>query len=156
MTMAHQASLSITNFLELAPTHVHQVSNAIQPSHSLSSSFLMPSVFPSIRVFSNESAVHNRWLKYWSFSLSISRSNECSGLISFKDWLLWSLLSKENFLLTAAAPKSLQLCLTLQTHRWQPTRLLHLWDSPGKNTGVGCHALLHLAYYLYPNAQPFI
>ena len=49
---------------------------------------LLPSIFPSIRVFSNESALHIRWLKYWSFSFSIGPSNEYSGLISFKmDWL---------------------------------------------------------------------
>ena len=49
---------------------------------------LLPSVFPSIRVFSNESVFHIRWPKYWSFSFSISPSNECSGLISFRiDWL---------------------------------------------------------------------
>ena len=48
---------------------------------------LLPSIFPSIRVFSNESVLHNRWLKYWSFSFSISPSNEYSGLISFRiDW----------------------------------------------------------------------
>ena len=50
--------------------------------------FLLPSIFPNIRVFSNESALHIRWPKYWSFSLSISPSNEHSGLISFRiDWL---------------------------------------------------------------------
>ena len=50
--------------------------------------FLQPSIFPSIRVFSNESALHIRWTKYWSFSFSISPSNEHSGLISFgMDWL---------------------------------------------------------------------
>src|SRR5574340_403284 len=49
---------------------------------------LLPSTFPSIRVFSNESAIHIRWLKYWSFSFNISPSNEYSGLISLKtDWL---------------------------------------------------------------------
>ena len=49
---------------------------------------LLPSIFPSIRVFSNESALHIRWPKYWSFSFSISPSNECSVLISFRmDWL---------------------------------------------------------------------
>ena len=48
---------------------------------------LLPSIFPSIRVFSNESTLHNRWPKYWSFSFSISHSNEYSGLISFRiDW----------------------------------------------------------------------
>ena len=50
--------------------------------------FLLPSIFPSIRVFSNESALHNRWPKYWSFSFNISPSNEHPGLISFRmDWL---------------------------------------------------------------------
>ena len=49
---------------------------------------LLPSIFPSIRVFSNESVLHIRWSKYWSFSFNISPSNECSGLISFRmDWL---------------------------------------------------------------------
>ena len=49
---------------------------------------LLPSIFPSIRVFSNESVLHIRWPKYWNFSLSLSSSNECSGLISFRmDWL---------------------------------------------------------------------
>ena len=70
---------------ELAQTHVRRVSDAIQPSHPLSSPLLLPSIFPSIRVFSNESVLRVRWPKYWSFS--ISPSNEYSGLISFRmDW----------------------------------------------------------------------
>ena len=74
--------------LELAQTRVHQVSDAIQPSHPLLSLLLLPSIFPSIRLFSNESVLHIRWPKYWSFSFSISPSNEYSGLISFrKVWL---------------------------------------------------------------------
>ena len=73
---------------ELDQTHVPPVSDAIQPSHPLSSCLLLlPSIFPSIRVFSNESFLHIRWPKYWSFRLSISPSNEYSGLISFRiDW----------------------------------------------------------------------
>ena len=72
---------------EFTQTHAHQVDDAIQPSHPLSS-LLLPSVFPSIRVFSNESTLHMRWPKYWSFSLSISPSNEHPGLVSFRmDWL---------------------------------------------------------------------
>ena len=74
--------------LELTQTHVHWLGDAIQPSLSLSSP--SPSIFnfPSIRVFSNESVLRIRWPKYWSFSYSISPSNEFSGLISFKiDWL---------------------------------------------------------------------
>ena len=73
--------------LELAQTHVHWVSDAIQ-SQPLSSPSPPPSIFPSSRVFSNESVLHIRWPKYWCFSLSISPSNEYSGLISFRiDWL---------------------------------------------------------------------
>ena len=74
--------------LELAHTHVHRIGDAIQPSHSLSFPLPLPSLFPSIRVFSNESLLRIRWPKYWSFSFSISSSNEYSGLISFRmDWL---------------------------------------------------------------------
>ena len=73
--------------LEFTQTHVHRICDAIQPSHPVISSS-PPSVFPSIRVFSNESAPCIRWPKYWSFSFSISPSNEYSGLISFTiDWL---------------------------------------------------------------------
>ena len=72
---------------EFAQTHVHWVSDAIQPSHPLSSPFLPPSILPSVRVFSNELVLPIRWPKFWSFSFSISPSNEYSGLISFRiDW----------------------------------------------------------------------
>ena len=75
--------------LELIQTHVHHIGDAIQPSYPLSYTLLLlPSIFPSIRVFSNESVLHIRWPKYWSFSFSISPSNEHPGLISFRiDWL---------------------------------------------------------------------
>ena len=74
---------------ELAQTHVHlklvMPSNHLILCHSL---LLLPITFPSIRVFSNESALHIRWPKYWSFSFSINPSNEYSGKISFRmDWL---------------------------------------------------------------------
>ena len=69
---------------ELAQTHVHWVDDAIQPFHCCRPLLLMPSIFPSIRVFSNESALHIWWPKYWSFSFSISPSNEYSVLISFR------------------------------------------------------------------------
>ena len=75
---------------EPAQTHVHWVGDAIQPSHPLSlfcPLLLLPSIFPSIRVFSNESVLYIRWPKYWTFSFSISPSNVYSGLISFTiDW----------------------------------------------------------------------
>ena len=85
-TAAHQASLSITNsqgLLKLMSIELVMPSNHLILCCPL---LLSPSVFPSIRVFSNESALHIRWPKYWSFS--ISSSNEYSGLISFRmDWL---------------------------------------------------------------------
>ena len=61
---------------ELTQTHFHWVSEAIQPSHPLSSPVLLPAIFPSIRVFSNESTLRIRWPKYWNFSFRISLSNE--------------------------------------------------------------------------------
>ena len=73
---------------ESTQTHVHRVSDAIQPSHPLLSPSPSALIFPSIRVFSNESALHIRWPKYWSLSFNISSSNEHPGLISFRmDWL---------------------------------------------------------------------
>jgi len=74
---------------EFTQTHVHRVGDAIQPSHPLSSpSPPAPPIPPSIRVFSNESTLRMRWPKYWSFSFSISPSNEHPGLIPFRmDWL---------------------------------------------------------------------
>ena len=83
-TAARQASLSITNswsVLKLAPIKSVMPSNHLTLCHPL---LLLPSIFPSIRVFSNESVLHIRWLKYWSFSFSISPSSEYSGLISFR------------------------------------------------------------------------
>ena len=75
--------------LEFTQAHVHRVGDAIQPSLILCCPllFLLP-IPPSIRLFSNESTLHMRWPKYWSFSFSISPSNEHPGLISFRmDWL---------------------------------------------------------------------
>ena len=87
-TAARQASLSITNsrnLLKLKSTESVMPSNHLILYHPL---LLLPSIFPSIRVFSSESLLHIRWPEYWSFSFSISPSNEYSGLISFRiDWL---------------------------------------------------------------------
>ena len=86
-TAVHQASLSITNsrsLLKLKSNESVTSANHLILCHSL----LPPSIFPSTRVFSNESVLHIRWPKYWSFSFSISASNEHPGLISFRmDWL---------------------------------------------------------------------
>ena len=87
-TAAHQASLSITNFWSLL---ILMSIESLMPSNHFifcRPLLLLPSIFPSIRVFSNESVLCIRWPKYWSFSFSISPSSEYSGLISFRmDWL---------------------------------------------------------------------
>ena len=87
-TATLQASLSITNsqsLLKLKSIELMMPSNHLILRHPC---LLPPSIFPSIRVFSNESVLHIRWPKYWSFSFSISPSNQYSGLISFgMDWL---------------------------------------------------------------------
>ena len=87
-TTAHQASLCITNSQSLLKLMSIE---SVMPSKDLILCFpllLLPSIFPSIRVFSNESVLHINWPKYWSFSFSINPSNEYSGLISFRiGWL---------------------------------------------------------------------
>ena len=107
-TAARQASLFITNsqsLLKLMPIELMMPSNHLIPCCPL---LLLPSIFPSIRVFTNESALHIRWLKYWSFSLNISPSNEYSGLISFRmDWLdLFAVQGTLNSLLQHHASKT--------------------------------------------------
>ena len=84
LTAAYQASLSITDswsLLKLMSIELVTPSNYLILCHPL---LLLPSIFPSIRVFSSESVLHIRWLKYWSFSFSIRTSNKYSGLISFR------------------------------------------------------------------------
>ena len=112
-TAACQASLSFItqSLLKLMSIEPVMPSNHLILSHPL---LLLPSVFPSIRVFSSKYTLYIRWLKYWSFSFSISPSNEYSGLISFRiDWLY--LLAIQGIL------KSL-----LQHHSLKPSILWHL------------------------------
>ena len=87
-TAACRASVSITNFGSLLT--LRSIESVMPSSHLILCRplLLLPSNFPSIRVFSNESVLHIRWPKYWSFSFNISPSNEYSGMISFRmDWL---------------------------------------------------------------------
>ena len=129
-TAAHQASLSITNsqsLSKLMSIELVMPSNHLIPCRPL---LLLPSIFPSIRVLSNESALHIRWPKFWSFSFNISPSNEHPRLISFRmDWL--------DLLAVQGTFKSL-----LQHHSskasilWRSAsfivQLLHPYKTPGK------------------------
>ena len=114
-TAARQASLSITNSQSLPKL---MSIKSVMPSNHLilcRPLLLLPSIFPSIRVFSDESALHIMWPKYWSFSFGISPSNEYSGLISFRiDWL--DLLAVQGTL------KSLHQT-TVQKHQFFSTQL---------------------------------
>ena len=86
-TAASQASMSITNSWSLLRLMSTETVMSFKHLILCDPLLLLPSIFPSIRVFSNESVLHIRWPKYWSFSFSISLSNEYSGLISFRmDW----------------------------------------------------------------------
>ena len=88
-TAAHHASLSITNSQSLFK--LMSIQSVMPPNHLIlcCALLLLPSIFPRIRVFSNESVLHIRWPKCWSFGLSISPSNGYSGLVSFRtDWLV--------------------------------------------------------------------
>ena len=113
MTAARQTSLSFTNSLNLLKLmSIESVipSNNLMLCHHL---LLLPSIFPSIKVFSNEAVLHIRWPKYWSFSFSSSPSNEYPGLISFKmDWL--DLLAVQGTL------KSLQHHSSKASILWRP------------------------------------
>ena len=119
-TAAHQASLSFTisqSLFQLMSIESVITFNHLILCHPL---FLLPSIFPSIRVFSSELALYISWPKYWSFSFSISPSNEESGLISFRiDW--FDLLAVQGIL------KSL-LLTTVQKHQFLGTQL-SLWFS---------------------------
>ena len=110
-TVARQASLSFTiswSLFKLMSIELVMPSNYLILCDLL---FFLPSIFPSIRVFSNKSTLHMRWPKYWSFSLSIRPSNEHPGLISFRmDWL--------DLLAVQGTRKSL-----LQRHSWKASIL---------------------------------
>ena len=110
-TAAHQASLFITNFRSLLKLMSTEL--VMPSSHLILCRPLLPSIFPSIRVFSNEPVLRIRWPKYWSFSFSICPSNEYSGLISFR-------MDQLDLLAVQGTLKSL-----LQHHSSKASILLH-------------------------------
>ena len=113
-TAAHQASLSITDSWSLLK--LMSIESVMPSNHLiLCCSLLLPSsIFPRIRVFSNESVLHIRWQKNWSFSFSISLSNEYSGLVSFRmDW--FDLLSVQGILKSLLQPYSSKASVLLRS-----------------------------------------
>ena len=128
---ARQASLSITISRSSPWLNVHRVSDAIQPSHPLSSLFLLPPILPSIRVFSNKSTLRIRWPKYWSFSFSIIPSKEHPGLIYFRmDWL--DLLAVQGTLKSSPTPqfKSINSSVLSFLHSPTLTSIHDHWKNP--------------------------
>ena len=128
------AGFPVLRFLpEFAQTHAHSVGDAIQPSHPYLF-LLLPSIFPRIRVFSNELALHIRWPKYWSFSFNISPSNEYSGLISFRiNWLV--LLAVQRTLKSLLLNNSLK-ATVLQHSAFSMVQLSHLYMTTGKTIAL--------------------
>ena len=115
---------------EFSQTHVHRVSDAIQPSHPLSSPSPPAPVPPNIRVFSNVSTFRMRWPKYWSFSLSIIPSKEIPGLISFRmDWL--DLLAVQGTLMSLLQHHSSKASIFWHS-AFFTVQLSHLYMTTGK------------------------
>ena len=133
-TAACQASLSITNSRSLPKLMSFE---SVMPSNHLilcHPLLLLPSIFPSIRVFSNESVFHIRWPKHWSFSFSISPSNEYSGLISFRmDWL--DLLAVQGTLKSLLQHHSSKASV-LQCSTFLLVQLSHPYMTNGKNIAL--------------------
>ena len=136
--------------LEFAQTHVHWVSDTIQPFH-LFHPLLLPSIFPSIRVFSNESTLYIRWPKYWSFSFSISPSNEYSGLISFRiDW--FDLLAVQGTLKSLLQHHNLKASI-LQCSAFFMVQHSHLYMSAGKTITLTIRTFIGKVISLLFNMQ---
>ena len=133
-TAAHQAFLSLTiswSLLKLMAIESEMLSNHLILCHPL---LLLPSIFPSIRVFSNELALCIRWPKYWSFSFTISPSNEYSGLISFRiDWfdLLAGWGTLKSLLQHYSSKASILLCSAFFM-----VQLLHPYMTAGKTIAL--------------------
>ena len=152
--------------LELAQTHVHWVGDALQHLILCRPLLLLPSIFPSIGIFSNESVLHIRWPKYWSFSFSISSSNEHPGLISFRmNWLdllavqgtLKSLLqhhSSKASILQCSAFFMIQLSHPYLT--MGKTIALIRWTFVGKVMSLLCNMLSRFVIAFLPSSKHFL
>ena len=135
--------MSITNS-QSSLRHIHRVSDAIQPSHPLSSPSPPAPVPPSIQVFSNELTLHVRWPKYWSFSFNIIPSKETPGLISFRmDWLHSNQLHNprgiRTFLLMASRVSGLALIASAWIVYYFLRHVCH---------GLGPHTVFKHSYFM--------
>ena len=129
---------------EFVQTHVHWVDDATQPSRPLLPLLFLPSIFPSIRVFSNELALWIRWPKCWSFSFSTSPSNKYSRLISFRtDW--FDLCSVQGTLTSLLQHHSLK-ASTLQHSAFFMVQLSHSVHDYCKNHNFDCTDLCQQSY----------
>ena len=130
---AHQASLSNNN--SRSPPKLVSIKSVMPSNHLiLCRPLLLPSIFPSIRGFSNESALHIRWSKYWSFSFNIRSSNEHPGLISFRmDWL--NLLGVQGTLKSLLQHHSSK-ALILRCSAFFIVQLSHPYITPGKTRAL--------------------
>ena len=128
-------SLPVSHQLpEFAQVHVHWVSDAIQPFHLLLPSFLSASIFPNIRIFSNELSVRIMWPKYWCFSFSICPFNEYSRFISFKiDW--FDLLAVQGTPKSSPAPHSSKASIS-ECFAFFMVQLSHLYMTTGKTIAL--------------------
>ena len=165
MDSARQASLSFTisrSLLKLMSIELVMPSYHLILCHPL---LLLPSIFPSIRVFSNESALRIRWPKYWSFSFSISPSNEYSGLVSFRiDWFdlltVWGTLKSpwsDLFLLAILIPACVSLspafCMIYSAYKLNKQGdNMHPWHTPfpiWNQSVVPCPVLIDASWPAY-------
>ena len=139
-TAAHQASLSITSswsLLKLMCNELVMPSNYLILCHPL---LFLPSIFPSIRVFSNESALHIRWPKYWSFSFSIRPSNEHPGLISFESEVAQLCLTLCDLVDCSPPDSSIHRILQARVLKWVAISFSRESSRPRDQTHLSCIA----------------
>ena len=120
--------LSLSTWMSLLK--LMSIESVIPSNHLIlcCSLLLLPSIFPSIRVFSNESALCIRWSKYWSFSFNMSPSNDYSELISFRDWLIWAPCSPRDSQESSPTPQFESINSSALSFLYGPTLThIHTW-----------------------------
>ena len=142
----------LPSLLEFVQTHLHWIIDTIQPSHPLCPLLLLPSIFLSIRVFFNELAHPIRWPKYWSFTFSISPTNEYSGLISFRiDW--FDLLASKG-LSTVFSSTTVWKYQSFSAQSFCMVQFSYLYMTTGKTISIGYTGLNKIDSYNY--FHPFL